>query len=209
MVLRTTTRTLYGEPVEPPRPLCKVHCAAVVVVHFATWAGGSEWLPKLFRRITFRPLSRKWQTAFVAGKAVAGLLGAASSSRGPANAAMAHLTLRIYAQAELGLTCLHEKASAVTTNAPPGQAERLLQVQPRPSFLGGVAEPAFNEPKANELTWGRHTYSGIVVQVIKAHSPFQLTNPAAPSRYGSGWDNLESFPGTGSSPMLKLFSISF
>lgn len=101
------------------------------------------------------------------------------------------------------------KASAVTTNAPPGQAERRLQVQPRPSFLGGVPEPAFNEPKANELTWGRHTYSGIVVQVIKAHSPFQLLNPLAPSRYGSGWDNLESFSGTGSSPMLKLFSINF
>jgi len=100
-------------------------------------------------------------------------------------------------------------ASAVATNAPPGQAERLLQVQPRPSFLGGVPELAFNEPKANELTWGRHAYSGIVVQVIKAHRRLQLLNPAAPSRYGSGWDNLERFPATGSGPMLKLFSISF
>jgi hypothetical protein len=101
------------------------------------------------------------------------------------------------------------KASAVATNAPPGQGGRLLRVEPRLSFLGGVPEPTFNELKANELTWGGHTYSGIVVQVIKAHSRLQLLNPAAPSRYGSGWDNLESFPATGSGPMLKLFSISF
>jgi hypothetical protein len=97
----------------------------------------------------------------------------------------------------------------MATNASPVQPERLLQVQPGPTLLGGVPGPGFNEPEANELTWGRHAYSGIVVQVIKAHNPFQLLNPAAPSRYGSGWDNLESFPGTGSSPMLKLFSINF
>ena len=101
------------------------------------------------------------------------------------------------------------KASAVTANTPPGQAERQLHVQPRPLFLGGGLELAFSEPKANELTWGRHTYSGIVVQVIKAHRPLQLLNPAAPSRYGSGWDDLERFPATGSGPMLKLFSIDF
>jgi len=101
------------------------------------------------------------------------------------------------------------KASAVTTNAPPGQAARLLQVQPHPSFLGGVPELAFNGPRANELTRGRHTYSGIVVQIIKADRRLQLLNPLAPSRYGSGWDNLERFSPTGRGPMLKLFSIDF
>ena len=101
------------------------------------------------------------------------------------------------------------KAPAVTTNAPPGQAGGLLQVQPGPSFLGGVPELAFNEPQANEIAWGRHTYSGIVVQVIKADRRLQLLNPLAPSRYGSGWDNLERFSPTGRGPMLKLFSIDF
>jgi hypothetical protein len=101
------------------------------------------------------------------------------------------------------------KASAVATNAPPGQAGGLLQVQPGPSFLGGVPELAFNEPKANEMTWGGHTYSGMVVQVIKADRRLQLLNPLAPSRYGSGWDNLERFSPTGRGPMLKLFSIDF
>jgi hypothetical protein len=97
----------------------------------------------------------------------------------------------------------------VTTNAPPSQPERLLQTQPRLSFLGAVPELSFTEADANELTWGRHTYSGIVVQVIKADRPLQLLNPFAPSRYGSGWDNLERSPAGGGSPMLKLFSISF
>jgi hypothetical protein len=101
------------------------------------------------------------------------------------------------------------KAPVVTTNTPPGQAEKQLQAQPRPSFLGAVPELSFTEPDANELTWGRHTYSGIVVQIIKADRPLQLLNPLAPSRYGSGWDNLERFPAGGGGPMLKLFSINF
>jgi hypothetical protein len=101
------------------------------------------------------------------------------------------------------------KPSAVITNTAPGQAERLLQVQPRPPFLGEVPELAFNESKGNEVTWGRHTYSGIVMQVIKTDKRLQLLNPLAPSRYGSGWDNLERFSPTGKGSMLKLFSIDF
>ena len=101
------------------------------------------------------------------------------------------------------------KALGVTTNAAPGQAERLLHVQPLGPFLEGIPELAFDEPKANELVLGRHTYSGIVAQVIKAERPLQLLNPAAPSRYGSGWDNLLRFPASVGSPMLKLFSIDF
>jgi hypothetical protein len=59
------------------------------------------------------------------------------------------------------------------------------------------------------MTWGGHTYSGIVVQVIKADRRLQLLNPLAPSRYGSGCDNLERFSPTGGGSMLKLFSIDF
>jgi hypothetical protein len=40
-------------------------------------------------------------------------------------------------------------------------------------------------------------------------SPLQLLNAAAPPQHGSGWDNVEWFPASGSGPMLKLFSISF
>jgi hypothetical protein len=70
-------------------------------------------------------------------------------------------------------------------------------------------ELSWSEPTANELILGRHTYSGILVQVIKAKGPLQLLNPTAPSRYGSGWDNVEWFPATGSRPMLNFLSISF
>ena len=59
------------------------------------------------------------------------------------------------------------------------------------------------------MTLGRHTYSGIVVQVIKAKTPLQLLNPVAPAQYGSAWDNLEQFRVGDSGPMLKLFSFSF
>jgi hypothetical protein len=101
------------------------------------------------------------------------------------------------------------KVPVAATNAAPAQAGKPLQVWPHPLFLGGVSELMFNEPKANELAWGGHSYSGIVVQVIKTEKPLQLFNPAAPSRYRSGWDNLEWLPASGSGPLLKLFSIDF
>jgi hypothetical protein len=49
----------------------------------------------------------------------------------------------------------------------------------------------------------------ILVQVIKAKHLLQLLNPAAPSQYGSGWDNIEWFPASANGPRLKLFSLSF
>ena len=100
------------------------------------------------------------------------------------------------------------KASPAATNAPPGQAQKLLQVQALPLPAKGLPQMVFKEPKSNELTLGPHTYSGIVVQVIKAKNPLQLLNPAAPAEYGSGWDNLEQFTVSGSGA-LKLFSFSF
>jgi len=53
-----------------------------------------------------------------------------------------------------------------------------------------------------------HTYSGIVVQIIKTKNPLQLLNPAAPAEYGSAWDNLEQFTLNGGGG-LKLFSFGF
>jgi hypothetical protein len=97
----------------------------------------------------------------------------------------------------------------VGTKAQPKQAENWLQVQRHRPFLEGVPELAFYEPKANELAVGRHTFSGVAVQVIKAKRPLQLLNPVAQPQYGSGWDNIEWFPASGSGPMLKLFSIDF
>jgi hypothetical protein len=100
------------------------------------------------------------------------------------------------------------KASPVATNAPPEQARNVLQVQPLRSSTNGFPQVVLKEPKANEVTVGQHTYSGIVVQIIKAKNPLQLLNPAAPAEYGSAWDNLEQFTISGNSA-LKLFSFSF
>ena len=101
------------------------------------------------------------------------------------------------------------RPSCVTTNAQPKQGEQSLQVQPHRSFQEDLPQLAFDQLKANELALDGHTLSGIVVQVIKAKRPFQLLNPAALPQYGSGWDNIEWFPASGSGPMLKLFSIGF
>jgi len=51
------------------------------------------------------------------------------------------------------------KVSPVATNAPPGQTYKLLQIQPLRSPTKSPHELAFKEPKANEMTLGRHTYT--------------------------------------------------
>lgn len=101
------------------------------------------------------------------------------------------------------------KPSPGTTNAPVAQSDKLLQVQPIRSFLEGDPDLSFNAFEANELRSGRYTYSGILVQVIKAKDPLQLLNPLAPAQYGSGWDNMEMLPTSAKGPRLKFFSISF
>ncbi len=87
------------------------------------------------------------------------------------------------------------KASPVTTNAPTPQAEKVLQAQPHRSFLKGAPQLTFAEPKANELALARHTYSGIVVQVIKAKRPLQLLNPFAPPQDRLWVGQLRTVPG--------------
>jgi hypothetical protein len=95
------------------------------------------------------------------------------------------------------------------TNTQPQHADKSIQVQPRPLFLENVPELTFYQTKANELAFAEYTLSGVAVQIIKAKNPLQLLSPAAPSEYGSGWDNVEWFPASGNGPMFKLFSISF
>jgi hypothetical protein len=100
------------------------------------------------------------------------------------------------------------EASPVVTDALPEQARNVVQIQPLRSSTNGLPQVELKEPKANELIVGRQTYSGIMVQVIKAKNPLQLLNPVAPAEYGSAWDNLEQFTISGSGA-LKLFSFSF
>jgi hypothetical protein len=101
------------------------------------------------------------------------------------------------------------KADPVITNAPAAHSGEALQFHPSRSFLNERLEISLNRPKPNEMTSGRHGYSGIVVQTLKAKRPLQLLNPAAPSDYGSGWDNIEAFPASVDGLTLKLFSINF
>ena len=99
--------------------------------------------------------------------------------------------------------------SAVATNTQPSAADQWLQVKPSPSFLENMPQLEFALPKANEVTVGRLTLSGVAIQVIKAKNPLELLNPVAPAQYGSGTDNVEWFPGTCTGPLVRLFSIDF
>jgi hypothetical protein len=69
-----------------------------------------------------------------------------------------------------------------------------------------VAQPGKNR---NKIVGRRATYSGIVVQTIKAENPLQLLNPAAPEEYWNGKDSVIHEPNTERVNGLKLFSIEF
>jgi hypothetical protein len=63
--------------------------------------------------------------------------------------------------------------------------------------------------KPNEITAGRITLSGIVVEAVKIDNPLQLINPFAPASYGSAEDNTVRDPLTGKASGLKVFAIRF
>jgi hypothetical protein len=94
-----------------------------------------------------------------------------------------------------------------TTNAQPVRANQSLQA--KGAGTGTFYLPSLEVTKPNEIVVGKLTYSGIVIQAVKAKNPFQLFNPAAPARFGSGQDNVVSFPFSGTGPLLKFLSIDF
>ena len=104
---------------------------------------------------------------------------------------------------------VRRSASSATTNCEPKPVLKAPPAQVTRSFLGGVPDLDLKAPRANEIIVGGHTYSGILVQLVKAKKPLQLLNPAAPAAYGSGWDNLERFPAACGDPALKFLSIAF
>jgi len=63
--------------------------------------------------------------------------------------------------------------------------------------------------KPNELAKGKLILSGSAVEAAKTHSPLQLFNPLAASKYGSPEDNALRDPSNGKVRGLKLFSLSF
>jgi hypothetical protein len=63
--------------------------------------------------------------------------------------------------------------------------------------------------KPNEITAGRITLSGIVVEAVKIDNPLQLINPFASASYGSAEDNTLRDPLTEKASGLKVFAIRF
>ena len=63
--------------------------------------------------------------------------------------------------------------------------------------------------KPNEITAGRITLSGIVVEAVKIDNALQLINPFAPASYGSAADNTARDTITGKASGLKVFAIRF
>jgi hypothetical protein len=105
-------------------------------------------------------------------------------------------------------------AVATTRNNAPGAAAT-HSVQASEELSGefsGFILPSleFELPKANAITLGKVTCSGVAVQAFKAKKhPFQLVNPAAPAPYGSGHDNVVKSPFLGGASLLKVLSIDF
>lgn len=100
--------------------------------------------------------------------------------------------------------------SNTTTKAQPAPATQSAQAQA--DLSGEFFLPAFEWelPKANEITIGKVTCSGVAVQALKARKhPLQLLNPAAPAESGSGHDNVVKSPFLGGASLLKVFSIDF
>jgi hypothetical protein len=65
--------------------------------------------------------------------------------------------------------------------------------------------------KPNEVVIGKHTYSGVAVQLVKTKNPLQLINPLAPPEYGYGHENLDRDVITRKVHYgaFKIFSVSF
>ena len=98
-------------------------------------------------------------------------------------------------------------AQAQPTNAPAPPAKQTLDFQiPRAVRETPLVLP---EPKVNEITIGKVTYSGMAVLLIRADHPLQLFNPAAPPRYGSFEDSIVREPIHRKVVGVKLFSIGF
>jgi hypothetical protein len=105
------------------------------------------------------------------------------------------------------VVCVAFAAKAGLTNAPPLRPDTSVDshiiVSPAATLL------TLQEPKANEITKGSLTYSGIVIEAVKTKRPLQLLNPVAPRNYGSAEDNIVRDPIHQKVTGLKLFSIRF
>ncbi len=109
--------------------------------------------------------------------------------------------MRIVAILLLALAALPANAQTESTN--PELESQLTTHIVKGSSLFSI------EAKANEITSGEVTYSGIAVELLKTHNPLQLINPAAPAKYGSPEDNVMRDPISGRVHCLKIFSIGF
>ena len=95
-----------------------------------------------------------------------------------------------------------------------------VNVRAQPSTSGETFETDINrrakdaavelqQQKANELTIGNFTYSGILISALKADNLLQIFNPFTTLDYGSAEDNLVRYPLDGSPFGWKLFVIKF
>lgn len=63
--------------------------------------------------------------------------------------------------------------------------------------------------KGDQIEGRRFTYSGVLVQAVKADNPAQLINPAAGDKYGDPENNVVREPKTERVIGLKLFALRF
>jgi hypothetical protein len=111
------------------------------------------------------------------------------------------------------LVLLSMLAAGTLTAQPPKTAPQPNDNSARTTIgAAGQADFALKTPeKPNEVTLGKHTYSGVAVQLVKTKNPLQLINPLAPPEYGYGHENLDRDVITRKVHYgaFKIFSVSF
>ena len=86
------------------------------------------------------------------------------------------------------------------------EISKQTEVGQKPKQTINVAPPAKPAPTGLRK---KATYSGVLVQVTKTDNPFQLINPFAPARYGSGFSHLRIEPSTGKAQGISLLTIGY
>ncbi len=83
----------------------------------------------------------------------------------------------------------------------------VLQVEPAPAIDSKTASSLQTTPKTKPQK--KRVYGGSFTKISKSKKPFQLLNPFAPKKYGTGDDVVNRDPTTGKVQGVNLFTVEF
>jgi hypothetical protein len=95
--------------------------------------------------------------------------------------------------------------------APPEQTQQTDLLKDLSPAEAQKAQQAFEfQEKVMRQVLGLNvSYSGVLPMLARTDNPLQLINPAAPARYGNGFDNVTIDPVTRRADGIAFFRINF